>query len=61
MSYSIIRPFTGRKSQYSFALSQIAYFEYTKKPGTFGVSNRILQDTGRKPFEKALPGKPGQI
>jgi hypothetical protein len=58
MSYPIL-PSSGRKSQHSFALSQISYFCNLEIPGIFGVPCPILQDTGSEPFDKAVPRKRG--
>jgi len=37
---------TVGKSKCSYTLLETSYFYGLKKPGTFGISNRILRDTG---------------
>jgi hypothetical protein len=50
---------TVRKSNCSHALSEISYFYYLEKHGTFGVPNRILRGTGRSCLNPIKQGPEG--
>jgi len=44
------------KSKCLYALTEMSHFYDLEKPGTFGVMNQILQDTGKDLFKTHKTG-----